>query len=110
MGCAGLIPAVGLPCNSSSRGVLVPAVKLKAGRLPFCLGRFKSLRATTLRKYLLPWQEICVRNSGSELVLCWDKDAGMAALVGDGCACVTHGGGGEILNPGEQHINYLISR
>lgn len=31
MGCgAGLIPSLGLPCNSGSKDVLVPAVRLKA--------------------------------------------------------------------------------
>lgn len=53
MGCgAGLIPSLGL--QGGSKDVLVPAVKLKAGRLPFCLARFKSLRATTLKKILPP--------------------------------------------------------
>lgn len=36
MGCgAGLIPSLGLPCDSGNKDVLVPAVKLKAGRLSF---------------------------------------------------------------------------
>lgn len=110
MGCGeGLIPSLGLPCINSSKDVLVPAVKLQAGRLPFCLGRFKSLRATIPQKYLLLWQEIWVRISGSELTLLWDRDAAMAVLVGDVYACVTCGGVGEIVNLEKEHINYMHS-
>lgn len=39
----------------------------------------------------------------------WDRDAGMGALVGDGCACVTHGGGEKFLNPEKEHINSMCS-
>lgn len=50
-----------------------------------------------------------MRNSGSGLMLCWDRDAGMAASVGEGCACVARGGGGEILNPEKEHVNHVCS-
>lgn len=50
-----------------------------------------------------------MRNSGLELMFLWDRDAGMGALVGDGCACVTHGGGEKFLNPEKEHINSMCS-
>ena len=93
MGCgAGLIPSLGLPCNGGSKDVLVPAVKLKVGRLPFCLGRFKSLRATTLKKVPPP----LVGDLGEKFWLRADVVLGQGCWDGS-CACVTRGSGGEIL-------------
>lgn len=41
---------------------------------------------------------------GADVVLgqgCWS--------VGEGCACVACGGGGEILNPEKEHVNHVCS-
>lgn len=35
----------------------------------------------------------------------WKRDAGRAALVGDGYACITGGAGGRILNLEEEPAN-----
>lgn len=51
MGCgAGLLPFLGLCCYSGSKDVLATAVRLKAGKLPCCQGRFKGLKTVMLKK------------------------------------------------------------